>query len=107
MKETKQRRTVPDEDDMRDGITFDLQGRMNYHPEYHTNHRTRFSVDELVYMCKYYDIDGPRSVAFALGRTEHTVMCKISELRKQDTYNIYKYMSDDDWLLLIADLDAS
>lgn len=98
MKETKQRRTIPDEQDQIDGITFDKLGRMNYHPDFHTNHRTPFTLDELIYMCKFYEIDGPRTVSFAIGRTEHTIMSKVSDLRKQGQYQIYKNMSDDDWI---------
>ncbi|BBI32459.1 DNA-entry nuclease [Cohnella abietis] len=102
MRETKQRRKVLDENDRMDGITFDKLGRMNYHPDFHTNHKSRMSLDEIIYMCKYYEIDGPRTISFAIGRTEHTVMSKVYLLRKAGNFEKYKFMTDDEWLELIS-----
>lgn len=93
----KQRRLEPDQDDLIDGITFDKQGRMNYHPDFHPNHKTKFMLFDLIYLCKYYEVDGPRKISFALGRTEHTIMSKVAALRKSGLYDKYKNMSDDEW----------
>jgi hypothetical protein len=99
-KDTKQRRLEPDEDDRKDGITFDKQGRMQYNPSFHTNHGKPFSVSDLIYLCKYYTIDGPRTIGFALGKTEHTIMGRVAILRKENLYEYYKNISDDEWLTL-------
>jgi hypothetical protein len=93
----KQRRTEPDEDDQKDGIKFDKLGRMKYNPDFHPNHGKPFTLDDLIYMCKFYEIDGPRKIAFALGKTEHTVMSKRSDLRKAGTFEQYKNISDEEW----------
>lgn len=92
------RRYVPDEDDRIDGITFDPQGRMKYHPTFHPNHNKPFRASELVYLCKYYTIDGPRAIGYALGKTECTVSDRVCKLRKEGLYEFYKNMSDEDWL---------
>lgn len=76
--------------DIDDGIAFDAQGRMKYNPLYHENHGKAFTQEELEYMCKYYDIDGPRSIGFALGKTEHTIMAKVYDLRKSGLFEHYK-----------------
>jgi hypothetical protein len=95
---TKQRRLEPDEYDRLDGITFDSQGRMQYNPTFHTNQGKPFVVSDLIYLCKYYTIDGPRKIGLALGRTEVTVMDRVCKLRKQNLYEYYKNISDDEWL---------
>lgn len=93
------RRTVPTAEDIQDGITFDAQGRMNYHPEFHPNHRKKMTMDEKIYLAKYYPlIDNARTVAFALGRTEHTIMHITSKLRKTGELDRLRAMSDDEWL---------
>lgn len=53
-------RRQPDEDDRKDGITFDKMGRMQYNPIFHTNHGKPFTVSDLIYLCKYYGVDGAR-----------------------------------------------
>lgn len=64
------RRTTPDEDDMRDGITFDKLGRMEYHPDFHPNHGKPITLSEKIYIAKFYDTDGMRLVSFALAHGE-------------------------------------
>lgn len=78
-------------------------GRMQYHPEFHPNHGKPFSQDDLIYMCKFYEIDGPRKISFALGKTEHTVMSRISALRKNGKFEYYKNMPEDQWLNVMED----
>lgn len=74
-------------------IAFDNHGRMIYHPEFHENHGKHFSESDLEYLCKYYESDSRRSIAFALGRTEHTVAIKVSALRKSGLYEYYKNLN--------------
>lgn len=79
--------------DIEDGIQFDILGRMKYNPSYHENHGKPFTIEELEYMCKYYEIDGFRSMGFALGRTEHTIASKVSDLRKSGMFEFYKNLN--------------
>ncbi|MFI8712002.1 DNA-entry nuclease [Brevibacillus brevis] len=73
-----------------DGIEYDRYGRMQYHPEFHFNHKTPFEEDELEYLCKFYETDATRSLSFALGRTEHTIRTTVNQLRKNGMYQVYK-----------------
>lgn len=64
-------------------ITFDKQGRMQYHPDYHANHGKPWKITEQNYLVQNYDEIGPEQVSLALERTPHTVMAKAWELRKK------------------------
>lgn len=72
----------------RDG--YDQYGMMRYDPEFHPNHRKPFTEDDLEYMCKYNEVDVRQTLAFALGRTEHTIRTKIIELKRSGLYDYYK-----------------
>ncbi|MBW7475925.1 hypothetical protein K0T92_14360 [Paenibacillus oenotherae] len=100
------RRNVPDEGDKLDGITFDKLGRMKYHPEFHFNHGKPFTLDEKIYLTKYYELDGPRAIGFALGRTEHTVMNIVCNMRKSGEWKRYASLSDDEWLSITEGAEA-
>jgi hypothetical protein len=80
-------------DAWKDGIEFDRLGRMKFHPDFHQNHKTPFSQSDLEYLCKYFDVDPIRTIAFALGRTEHTCATKVSALKKQGLFEYYKNLN--------------
>ena len=90
----KGREKVLSEDDLKEGITLDNCGRMNYHPDFHPNHKQPFSEEDLEYLCKFYDADGPRAISYALGKTEKTCMSRISELRKNGKYEYYRSLNN-------------
>lgn len=73
-----------------DGITYDRFNRMLYHPEFHFNHGKTFSGEELEYLCMFYGVDHVRSLAFALGRTEHTIRVKYDRLRREGLVDMYR-----------------
>lgn len=87
------RRKMPDEDDLKDGIEFDNFGRMKYHPDFHPNHGKALKEEELEYLCKFYDVDDSRTMAFALGKTEQTIMSKICDLKKTGRFEYYKNLN--------------
>lgn len=89
--------TKGDEQDRLDGISYDPTGRMRYHPEFHPNHGKPFTTGELIYMCKYYDIDGPRSIGYALGKTPGVIQSKAAKLKFRGMFEEYKNMSDEEW----------
>ena len=63
-------------------VTYDVYGRMQYHPDFHPNHGMPWKTTDQSYLMERYELDGPEQVSFALGRTIHTVMEKAYELRK-------------------------
>lgn len=63
-------------------ITYDKYGRMNYHPEYHANHKKPWSTEDSQYLIDNYDKVGPEEISLTLERTIHTVMTRAYELRK-------------------------
>lgn len=71
-------------------IKYDDQGRMKYHPKYHTRHGKKFTEEELIYLCKFWEIDDIRDLSFGLGKTEMTLASKMSELKKNGQYEFYK-----------------
>jgi len=74
-------------------ITYDKYGRMAYHPEFHSNHGKPLNETDIEYLCKYWEIDGAKTMSFALGKTEHTLSCKINQLRKQGLFEYYKTLN--------------
>lgn len=100
------RRTEPDEDDIKDGITFDEYGRMEYHPDFHPNHKKPVTLEEKIYIAKYMNIDGARTVGFALGRTEKSIAQIKSLLIRTGEYKRFAQMSPEEWLSLLEGVGA-
>lgn len=69
---------------------FDAQRRMKYHKDYHPNQGRRWLYEELAYLATFYPIDGRRSTALALGRTESTCSDKYFELKKKKQLEKYR-----------------
>lgn len=76
-----------------DGIEYDNFKRMKYHPDFHFSHGKPFSESDLEYICKYYEVDHSRTIAFAIGKTEHTIRTKVNELKKKGLYEYYKNLN--------------
>lgn len=74
-------------------ISYDKSGRMLYHPEFHFAHGKAFSESDLEYICKFYDVDHPRSLSLAIGKTEITVRNKINALKRAGKYRYYKNLN--------------
>ena len=74
-------------------IEYDRVGRMKYHPKYHKNHKKPFSESDLEYLCKFYDVDGAKLIAMALGRTEAAVNSKLNKLKKLGLFEYYKNLN--------------
>jgi hypothetical protein len=72
---------------------YDRYGRMMYHPEVHPNHGKTYTQSDLEYLCKYWGVDDAKSLAFALGRPEHSLAAKVNELRKSSQFNYYKNLN--------------
>lgn len=81
------------EDDIKDGITYDKVWRMNYHPEFHPNHKQPFDEEELEYISKFYQTDGALAISLALGRTEGTIKNKYSELSRSGKLDYYRSLN--------------
>lgn len=93
----KRRAGLDEADDIKDGIVYDRFGRMEYHPKFHPNHKKPFTLDEAIYLCKFYDFEGTRNMAFALGRTEKSLIAKVNELRKSGEFQKYRDLSLGEW----------
>lgn len=74
-------------------ISYDKFGRMQYHPEFHFSHGKQFTESDLEYICKFYEVDNIQCLAFAIGKTEHTIRTKVVELRKRGLYEHYKNLN--------------
>jgi hypothetical protein len=98
---SRMRRGLPIEESSQDGITFDKLGRMEYHPEFHPNHGKPFTLDEIIYICKFHGIDEVRTISYAVGKTEHAIATLISRLRREGLYDLYKAMSYEHWARIV------
>jgi hypothetical protein len=74
-------------------VEYDSCGRMMYHPEFHPNHGTPFTLEELEYICKFYDYDDPALMAMALGRTEASVRSRAYKLKLSGKFDYYKNLN--------------
>ncbi|MFF5993675.1 DNA-entry nuclease [Lysinibacillus sp. KU-BSD001] len=74
-------------------ITYDRFGRMLYHPDFHFSQGERFTESDLEYICKYYEVDHARNLAFAIGKTEHTIRSKVNTLKQLGKYEYYKNLN--------------
>lgn len=64
-------------------VTYDRYGRMNYHPDMHENQGKPWSCQDQKYLIENYEQIGPEQISLELGRTIHTVMTRVYELRKR------------------------
>ena len=71
-------------------VVYDAKGRMLYHPDFHFNHRKPMSIEEVEYLCYFFDTDDIRSLSFALGRTEVSLSLKYHQLLKEGKVEHYK-----------------
>lgn len=78
------------ESDAIDGIEYDPNYRMKYHPDFHFSHRQPFTDDDLEYLCMFFEFDNTRSLAFALGKTEHVCRIKYYKLKKDGLVDYYR-----------------
>ena len=76
-------------------IQYDRQGRIKYNPDFHPNHGKQFTDEEKAYMCRWHEIDGRRSISYALGRTEGTIASMITTLKNKGKYDYYKRKWDE------------
>ncbi|MGG3871414.1 DNA-entry nuclease [Brevibacillus laterosporus] len=72
--------------------SYDRFNRMKYHPDFHTNQGKPWSTEELQYLCRFYDHDHGRAIAFALGRTETTLRTKVDLLKRKGMFEYYKHL---------------
>lgn len=63
-------------------VTYDKHDRMNYHPDFHENHKKPWLVSDEKFLIDNYELLGPEQISFELGRTIHVVMTRAYQLRK-------------------------
>lgn len=74
-------------------IQLDKQGRMKYHPDFHPNHNKHYTESELEYLCKYWEHDHRRTMAFALGRPEASLASAVQKMKREGLYEHYKNLN--------------
>lgn len=72
---------------------YDKCGRMLYHPEFHHQHKKPFTVSEMEYLCKFWDIDPRRTMSFALGRPETLLSTMVNQLKKNGEFEYWKNLN--------------
>jgi len=74
-----------------DQLNYDSYHRLNYNELLHFNQGKVWNMKDSVYLCKYADADGLKSVSLALGRTYKSVAQKLKTLKKEGLYEQYKH----------------
>jgi len=74
-------------------LNYDNYGRLLYHPVLHPNHKKPYTESELEYLCKYWEVDGMKTMGMAMGRPEHSLATKINLLRKDNLFDYYKNLN--------------
>lgn len=64
-------------------LSYDKWGRLQYHPDIHVNHGMPWLASDNQYLIEHYNTAGPEEMSIELGRTIHTIMQRVCELRKQ------------------------
>jgi len=80
-----------------DEVVYDRKGRMMYNPKYHPNQGKLYTIDEMIYLSKYSDIDGLKSMSYALGKTETSISNKITLMKVSGQYDFYRSLTDEQW----------
>lgn len=70
-----------------EGIEYDEDGRLKYHPDFHTEQGKQFTTMEIAYLCKFLDTDDLKSLSFALGRTEQVLYNMIATIKKNNLFD--------------------
>lgn len=82
-------------------IKYDHAGRLEFNAAFHTDQDKPFTNEELAYLCKFYEMDGVKSMSMALGRTEQKISNQILNLKKRNLVNFYI----DKWNLIYGKRD--
>lgn len=79
-----------------DGIEYYKSNhRMIYNPEFHENHGTHWSKEDLAYMVQMRPATKWKDLCLALGRTQSTCMNKYNMLKKRGLLDYYKNLEID------------
>lgn len=74
-------------------VVYDSCGRMKYHPFFHDRQGTKWSQEDLEYLCRFSEVDSLKNMAMALGRTETSVAEKICRLRENGKFEQYRNLN--------------
>lgn len=74
-------------------LQYDNCYRLLYNPFFHPNHGKPWTEEDLEYLCRFIEHDGPASMAMALGRPASAVATKEYILRKKGLFYYYKNLN--------------
>ncbi len=74
---------------MSNELEYDNLGRLKYNEAFHFNHGKPFSEEDLIYLCKFWETEDVKSLSLGLGRTEMTLVSKITRLKQDGMYQVY------------------
>jgi hypothetical protein len=76
-----------------DEVVYDSCGRMKYHPEFHDKQGTKWSKEDLEYLCKFAEVDDLETLGMALGRPITAIYEQLSKLKKNGKYEHYRKLN--------------
>jgi hypothetical protein len=88
--ELTRQRELMEERERAEKLEYTRLGHLKHNPLYHIERGLKWTVEDLIYLCKYHDKDDLHSISLALGRTAKTCASQISNLRASGMYNHYR-----------------
>ncbi|MNR93677.1 hypothetical protein D3C72_247350 [compost metagenome] len=85
--------------------SYYANGKMKYNPEVHKNHKKRWTLEERVYVARFYDFDGVWLIADALMRPEYSIHQVIVTMKKNGEWDVYKSLSHDEYFEIVEARD--
>lgn len=74
---------------------YDSAKRLKYNPFYHPNQGKEWSLEDLMYICRFTNGRNSAELALAIGRTQATTAFKIYRLKKNGQFEYYKRLYKD------------
>lgn len=64
--------------------------RLTYDPEICSRHYQGYTTEELAYMCYWYHQISSREIALALGRTQKSILNRVTRLKESGEFEKYR-----------------
>lgn len=66
---------------------------IQYKKEVYLNHNKPYTVEELEYLCKYYEADGAEYMSAALDRPISSIRTTVYRLKKSGQFDFYRNLN--------------
>lgn len=68
-----------------------------YDPEYHTRHKSRYTLAEKAYLARYFEFDGEQLMSAALERPIYIISQMVQVMRKNGEWDLYRNLTEEEY----------